>query len=168
MSLLLSTRQWIDLGHVPRLESLNRVVEAIKRGSTGTSSLDDLKANDAALNLAAVTSLVGGVLVGAWGIYALLSAKGTCRFFGGFYPCSVGGGFLILAAFCLLMCGTSLWIRSRSTVFLAWLCVLMLVPGAIDGILYRYSGFTAPALGLGIVVPLAIAYAATRRRNQFR
>jgi hypothetical protein len=168
LGLLLSTRQWVDLGDRSIPEAMERVVDAVNGRATGRSSLDDLRSNDAALNLAAVTSIVGGLLVGAWGIYALLSAKGTCRFFGGSYPCSVGGGFLVVAAFCLLMCGASLWTRSRSAVPLAWLCVLLLVPGAIDGILYRYSGFTAPALGLGVAVPLAIAYTVTRRRRQFR
>jgi hypothetical protein len=134
----------------------------------GRSSLDDLKANDAALNVAAITSIVGGLFVGAWGAYSLLSAEGNCLFFGFSQPCSVGGGFLVVAAFCVLMCGASLWNRSRVAVFLAWVCVLMLVPGAIDGILHRYRGFVLPAAALGIVVPVGIACEATRRRKQLR
>jgi hypothetical protein len=167
MGLLLSTLQWVDLGDGSSPQALSKLVAVVKGKFEGKSSQDDLKANDAVLNLLAITSIVFGLLVGAWGVYALLSAKGRqCLFFGFYEPCSVGGGFLVVASFCILVCGASLWKRSRLAVVLAWVCVLMLVPGAIDGILHRYSGLVLPAAGLGIFVPVAIACEATRRRKQ--
>ena len=168
IGLLLSTLQWVDVGDGSSPQAFTPLIAAVNGSFKAKSSLDDLKANDAALNLAAVTSILGGLLVGAWGTYSLLFVKTDCVFFGQARPCSMGGGYLVVAAFCVLLCGAALWTRSRSAVMLAWLSVLMLAPGTIDGVLYRYRAFAAPAVVLGVMVPIAIAWTVTRRRNQFR
>lgn len=164
LEILVDTLQWLEVANPSDRTALDAVVAAVREG--GGRSLPHIRSTDARLNVAAMSALVGGLLIGAWGIFTLLTNTGTCRFFGTRVACSVGGGYLVVAAFSVVISGMALWTRSRAALALVWLNVLLLVPGAVDGLLHRYKGFAAPAGALGILVPLAIAAIATRYRRR--
>lgn len=143
------------------IESLENIAPLMSRPRAAAHG------RDSPITIAALAAVVQAILIGGWGIMSQLGWSGTnCRFFGFLMPCKVGGGYLLMAGFCLLLCGAALAYRNRSALPLAWLSALMIIPAAVDGIIERYTGFVVPAIGLGVAVPLALVYFATTRRHQ--